>query len=134
MVPWDGSQRPVPFIFPKGVQMEYDLYTELQQKRHDLSVCIRKLRETGSALAEAERAYKVMLRAESLALRDEGMPVTLIQLTVYGVQSVATLREERDKAEVIYKANQDAVNAIKLELRLIEAQLQREWATPQAGY
>lgn len=114
--------------------MEYDLYSELQQKRHDLSVCIRKLRETGSALAEAERAYKVMLRAESLTLRDEGMPVTLIQLTVYGVESVAKLREERDKAEVIYKANQDAVNAIKLELRLIEAQLQREWATPQAGY
>lgn len=113
--------------------MEYDLYSELQQKRHDLSVCIRKLRETGSALAEAERAYKVMLRAESLILRDEGMPVTLIQLTVYGVESVATLREKRDKAEVIYKANQDAVNAIKLELRLIEAQLQREWATPQAG-
>jgi hypothetical protein len=116
------------------VQMDYDLYTELQQKRHDLSVCIRKLRETGSTLAEAERAYKVMLRAESLTLRDEGMPVTLIQLTVYGVESVAKLREERDKAEVIYKANQDAVNAIKLELRLIEAQLQREWATPQAGY
>lgn len=114
--------------------MEYDLYSELQQKRHDLSVCIRKLCETGSALAEAERAYKVMLRAESLTLRDEGMPVTLIQLTVYGVESVAKLREERDKAEVIYKANQDAVNAIKLELRLIEAQLQREWATPQAGY
>lgn len=113
---------------------QFDLYTELQQKRHDLSVCIRKLRETGSALAEAERAYKVMLRAESLILRDEGMPVTLIQLTVYGVESVAKLREERDKAEVIYKANQDAVNAIKLELRLIEAQLQREWATPQAGY
>lgn len=112
----------------------YDLYTELQKKRRDLNTCIRRLRETGSALAEAERSYKVMLRAESLVLRDEGMPVTLIQLAVYGVESVAKLREERDKAEVIYKANQDAVNAIKLELRLIEAQLQREWANPQAGY
>lgn len=114
--------------------MEYDLYTELQQKRHDLNTCIRKLRETGSALAEAERAYKVMLRAESLALRDDGMPVTLIKLTVYGVEKVAELREERDKAQVIYDANKDAVNAIKLELRLIESQLQREYATPQAGY
>lgn len=114
--------------------MDYDLYTELQDKRRDLNTCIRKLRETGSALAEAERAYKVMLRAESLVLRDEGMPVTLIQLTVYGIESVAKLREERDKAEVIYKANQDAVNAIKLELRLIEAQIQREYSTPQAGY
>lgn len=122
-----------PFYLARKVAMEYDLYMELQDKRRDLDTCIRKLRETGSALAEAERAYKVMLRAESLMLRDEGMPVTLIQLTVYGVESVAKLREERDKAEVIYKANQDAVNAIKLELRLIEAQLQREWATPQAA-
>lgn len=48
----------------------YDLYTELQKKRRDLNTCIRRLRETGSALAEAERSYKVMLRAESLVLRD----------------------------------------------------------------
>lgn len=114
--------------------MEYDLYTELQDKRRDLNTCIRKLRETGSALAEAERAYKVMLRAESLALRDEGTPVTLIQLVIYGVEKVAELREQRDKAQVLYDANKDAINAIKLELRLIESQIEREYSTPQAGY
>lgn len=114
--------------------MAYDLYTELQEKRRDLNTCIRKLRETGSALAEAERAYKVMLRAESLALRDEGTPVTLIQLVIYGVEKVAELREQRDKAQVLYDANKDAINAIKLELRLIESQIEREYSTPQAGY
>lgn len=114
--------------------MDYDLYTELQDKRRDLNTCIRKLRETGSALAEAERAYKVMLRAESLALRDEGTPVTLIQLVIYGVEKVAELREQRDKAQVLYDANKDAINAIKLELRLIESQIEREYSTPQAGY
>lgn len=114
--------------------MDYDLYTELQEKRRDLNTCIRKLRETGSALAEAERAYKVMLRAESLALRDEGTPVTLIQLVIYGVEKVAELREQRDKAQVLYDANKDAINAIKLELRLIESQIEREYSTPQAGY
>lgn len=114
--------------------MEYDLYTELQEKRRDLNTCIRKLRETGSALAEAERAYKVMLRAESLALRDDGTPVTLIQLVIYGVEKVAELREQRDKAQVLYDANKDAINAIKLELRLIESQIEREYSTPQAGY
>lgn len=113
---------------------QYDLYQEIQDKRRDLNTCIRKLRETGTALAEAERAYKVRLRAEALAMRDEGLPVTLISLTVHGVDEVAELRFERDKARVLYDANQDAVNAIKLELRLIEAQMQREFSTPQAGF
>jgi len=114
--------------------VDYDLYTELQNKRNDLNKCVRELRKTGSALARAEREYKVRLRAESLALRDQGMPVSLINLVVYGVEEVAELREKRDVAQVIYNANMDAVNAIKLELRLIESQLQREWSTPQAGY
>lgn len=114
--------------------MDYDLYTERQDKQRDLNKCVRELRKTGSALARAEREYKVRLRAESLALRDQGMPVSLINLVVYGVEEVAELREKRDIAQVVYNANMDAVNAIKLELRLIESQLQREWSTPQAGY
>lgn len=114
--------------------MDYNLYTELQAKQHDLDVSIRMLRETGTALADAERDYKIRLRAEALALRDSGMPVTLIQLTVYGIEEVAALRHERDKAEVIYRANQDAINAIKLEMRLIESQIEREWSTPPSDY
>lgn len=30
-------------------------------------------------------------------------------------------------AETIYKANQEAINSIKLQLRLIEGQINREW-------
>lgn len=124
----DGSEVP-DFATPQA-----DLYTEIQQKRNDLNKCIRLLRETGTALAEAEREYRVMLRAETLALRDEGLPATLIRDVVRGVDDVANLRFERDKALVIYEANKDAVNAVKLELRLLDAQLQREYGTPQAGY
>lgn len=114
--------------------MDYSLYSELQTKQHDLDVSVRMLRETGTALADAERDYKVRLRAESLALRDSGMPVTLIQLTVYGIEEVADLRHRRDIAEVVYRANMDAINAIKLEMKLIENQIAREWSTPPASY
>lgn len=113
---------------------QYDLYMELQDKRRDLNTCIRELRKTGTALAEAERRYKVKLREYALRLKDEGMAIGLINLTIHGVDEVADLRFERDRAEVVYNANKDAVNAIKLEMRIIENQIAREYATPQAGY
>lgn len=111
-----------------------DLYQELMRKRAELDYCIKQLRINGSALADAEREYKIRLRAECLALRDEGMPVTLIQLTVYGVDEVAELRHQRDLCQVTYDANKDAVNSLKLQLRLIDAQIQREFGAPSLGY
>lgn len=110
-----------------------DLWQEILQKRRDLDYCIKQLRANGTAYAEAERAYKVRLRAECLALRNEGMPVTLIQLTVYGVPEVADLRFERDKAEATWKANSEAIQSVKLQLRLLESQLQREYGAPNLG-
>lgn len=106
----------------------YDLYNELQQKIKDLNVSIKKLRETGTEYAEAERDYKITLRQEALKLRAEkGMPVTLIQQVVYGVPEVAEKRFKRDVKEAIYQANQEAINSTKLQIRVIESQLNREW-------
>lgn len=105
-----------------------DLYNELQRLLNDLNISIRKLRETGSDFAEAERDYKITLRQEALKLRAEkGMPVTLIQQVVYGVPEVADKRYKRDVKEAIYQANQEAINSIKLQIRVIEGQLNREW-------
>ena len=57
------------------------------------------------------------------------MPVTLIQQVVYGVPEVADKRFTRDVKEAIYNANQEAINSIKLQIRVIESQLNREWGT-----
>ena len=105
-----------------------DLFNELQIKLNELNVSIKKLRETGTAYAEAERDYKITLRQEALKLRAEkGMPVTLIQQVVYGVPEVAEKRFKRDVAEAVYQANQEAINSTKLQIRVIEGQLNREW-------
>lgn len=105
-----------------------DLYNELQRLLNDLNISIRKLRETGTDFAEAEREYKITLRQEALKLRAEkGMPVTLIQQVVYGVPEVAEKRFNRDVKEAVYQANQEAINSIKLQIRVIEGQLNREW-------
>lgn len=105
-----------------------ELFNELQQKIKELNISIKKLRETGTEYAQAEKDYKITLRQEALKLRSEkGMPVTLIQQVVYGVPDVAEKRFQRDVKEAIYQANQEAINSTKLQIRVIESQLQREW-------
>ena len=105
-----------------------DLFNELQIKLNELNVSIKKLRETGTAYAEAERDYKILLRQECLKLRDDGMAIGMIDKTCYGIPSVAEARFKRDVAETIWKANQEAINSTKLQIRIIESQLQREYS------
>lgn len=104
-----------------------DLVNELQQKIKELEVSIKELRKTGTAYAEAERDYKIALRQECLKLRDDGMAIGMIDKTCYGIPSVAEARFKRDVAETVWKANQEAINSIKLQIRIIESQLQREY-------
>lgn len=113
---------------------DYDLWSEIQTKQHELDVCIRELRKSGTSYAEAEREYKVKLRETCLRLRSQqDMPVGLIDKTCYGVPEVADLRFKRDIAETVYRANLEAINSIKLQLRILDAQMSREWTRPQAG-
>lgn len=107
-----------------------NLYNELQQKTKELEVSIKSLRQTGTNYAQAEKDYKVLLRQECLKLRDEGMAIGMIDKTCFGIPSVAEARFKRDVAEAIYKANQEAINSIKLQMRLIENQLSREYSNP----
>ena len=104
-----------------------NLHNELESKIQELEVSIRSLRKTGTNYAQAERDYKVLLRQEVLKLRDEGQAIGVITLTCYGIPSVAEARFKRDIAEAIYKANLEAINSIKLQLRLLENQIQREY-------
>ena len=104
-----------------------ELYNELQSKTQQLDISIKQLRKNGTEYAQAEKDYKVLLRQECLKLRDEGMAIGMIDKTCYGIPSVAEARFRRDVAEAVYKANLEAINSIKLQMRLLENQLQREW-------
>lgn len=104
-----------------------DLITELNLKTKQLDKAILDLRQNGTAYAEAEKNYKMLLRTECLKLRDEGMAIGMIDKTCFGIPSVAEARYKRDVCEAIYKANQEAINSIKLQMRLIGEQISREW-------
>ena len=99
----------------------------------ELTASIRKLRDNGVKLAEAERDYKMTLRKEALKLRAGDTPVTLINSIIYGVPEVADKRFNRDVAEANYKANQEHINIVKLQLRILENQLNREYGVAGKG-
>lgn len=106
-----------------------DLWMQVEDLKNKLQYSIRELRKNGDAYAFAEKEYKVILSVSSLKLRDEKMPVTLIEKVVLGLPEVADARFKRDVAKNLYEANLEAINGIKLQLRLLDNQIQREWTS-----
>ena len=106
-----------------------DLIEELNKKKRQLDASISQLKINGSAFAEAEKKYKILLRQETLKLRDEGMAIGLIDKVIYGEPKIAEARFQRDVAKVVYEANQEFINVTKLEMKLIESRINREWGS-----
>lgn len=110
-----------------------ELVEEIQSLTKQLEISIKALRKNGTAYAQAEKDYKLLLRTEILKLRDEGMAVGVLEKICYGIPAVADLRFKRDVSRTVYEANLEAINAIKLRLRLTENQLAREWSASGEG-
>lgn len=104
-----------------------DLYEKIQQKVNELDKSVKQLRQSGTDKAETEKNYKISLTQEALKMKDSKNPVTFISLIIHGVRHIAELRFKRDVADAIYQANLESINSIKLQLRILEGQLDREW-------
>lgn len=104
-----------------------DLVNEISAKVSLLDAAITQLSKRGKAYAEAEQNYKIELAKKILYERDKGTPVTIISDICRGDPHIAKMRFERDCAEVVYKSAQEAINSYKLQIRLMDAQLTREW-------
>ena len=93
----------------------------------ELSSSIKLLRQNGEAYARAERDYQVIKSQTVLQMKEQGVTATEMSLTIKGKPEVAEKMFKRDVAEVRYKANIEHINVVKLQLRLIENQISREW-------
>ena len=106
-------------------------FAELDRLMQSLDSDVDAMRRCGAQLAEIERDYRVALRSEILRERADGTPGSIIGDVGRGKKSIADLKMARDSAEALYKAQEEAINVKKLQLRIIEAQIEREWG--QAG-
>lgn len=107
--------------------MDADLIEEIRQKVELLDKAITQLGKRGRAAAQAERDYRVEMSKKVLMERDKGTPVTIISDVCRGDPDIAKLRFERDVADVVYKSAMEAINGYKLQIKILDAQLDREW-------
>lgn len=104
-----------------------ELWQELITIERQLNDALATLRKNGIDYCEANRLYQMEKAKTIMKLKSDGIPITLIPQMVKGLENVAELDYQRNKAEVIYKANVEAINIKKLELRVLEEQIEREW-------
>lgn len=104
-----------------------DLMLEIQSRMKTLDVALKEYGKRGKEYAEAERQYRSALAQKILQERDKNTPVTIISDVCRGSAEIADLKFKRDVAEVLYKSAQEALNCYKLQIRVIENQIEREW-------
>lgn len=105
----------------------YDLINEIGQKSRMLDTAVKELGTRGRAYAQAEHDYRVALAEKTLIERDKGTPATICSDVCRGDRKIAKLRFERDVAEVVYRSALEAINATKLQIKILDAQVEREW-------
>lgn len=105
----------------------YDLIEEINRLNGELTQSIKMLRQSGNAYAKAERDYQIAKAQTVLRMKDAGSPMTEINLSIKGQPEVSQKLFARDVAKVMYESNQEHINTVKLQLRLIDNQMAREW-------
>lgn len=104
-----------------------NLYLDLQEKVKLLDAALHQLGKRGKTYAEAECQYRMELAKEMLEKREAGLPATILSDVCRGERKIARLRFDRDCAEALYKAALEAINCYKLEIKLLENQIDREY-------
>lgn len=105
-----------------------DLTNELNNLIYKLDVSVKSLRKTGSDYAKAYTDYRVVLAKELMILKEEGYAITLAGDIARGKPEIAKLKFKEISSEAIYKANQESINALKLQIKIIQEQINKEWS------
>lgn len=105
-----------------------DLQNEREYKNKLLDASIKELAKTGREYAKAYTEYRIALAKELVRLKDEGYAITLASDIARGKPEIARLKFEEISKEAVYKANQETINALKLQIKILENQIGREWS------
>ena len=106
-----------------------DLTNELNNLINKLDISVKSLRNTGSDYAKAYTDYRVALAKELMILKEEGYAITLAGDIARGKPEIARLKFKEISSEAIYKANQESINALKLQIKIIQEQINKEYSS-----
>ena len=68
---------------------------------------------------EAEKIYKIALAKETIKLKTQGMPVTLIKDIARG--NIADLKYNRDLSEQLYRTSKEMLESLRAELTALQS-------------
>lgn len=109
------------------------MWEEIQEYKELLNKAITELKTRGRNYAEAYKNYRILVAQELLRLRAEGMPVTIAYDIARGRQEIAEAKENEIITESLYESCKEAINSYKLQIKILENQLDREWGHAKNG-
>lgn len=102
-------------------------YARLEELNALLTDALKLYKKRGREYADAYKNYRVAVAKELLRLRAEEMPVTIAYDIARGNEEVAELKRQEIIAESLYKSCQEAINTYKLQIKILNAQIQTEF-------
>ena len=103
-----------------------DLQKEMRELRNTLTLAITELKKRGREKAKAEMDYRVALQKKMLLERNKGTPVTIISDICRGDEGIAELKMQRDITETFYETALQKIYQCKLEIGIIEKEMEAE--------
>ena len=105
-----------------------DLVNQIFKLQNELDDAITRLAQTGEDYARAYTDYRMALAKELVKLKDEGYAITLAGDISRGKPEIARLKFKEISTEALYKANLERINALKLEIKILSNQIDKEWS------
>ena len=102
-----------------------DLMRALEEDRRLMKAAVSEASSRGKDYARKEAAYYAKKSAAALSMRDEGMPVTLIDIAVKGMPEVAEAMLEMQCAEALWRAAMKAIDVYRDDCRILYDQIKR---------
>ena len=100
---------------------------KLEELNNLLTSALSEYKKRGQDYAKAYRDYRVKVAQKLLELKAEGMPVTISYDIARGDEEVANAKEQEIITECLYKSCQEAVNVFKLQIKILQAQINNDY-------
>ena len=103
------------------------LWVRIEECMRLLDVALKEAKKRGAHMVDMECQYYTAKANECFALLEAGHANTFIQQVIKGRPSVAEAMKNYHAADVEYKNANEAINAMKSKLRVLENEQEREW-------
>ena len=109
------------------------MWNELQNTLELLDLTIQESLHYGLKMSAAQAKYYSLKDARVRELMNEGKSATAVELIIKGEPKVNDALQEFLDSKVEYDNSREAINALKLRIRVLESAIEREWEQAKRG-